>query len=391
MLKVRGVSKEFPGASRGGSRLQAVQDVSFDVEEGEFFTLLGPSGCGKTTLLRSVAGLEQPDSGEIWIDDTLMFDAQRRVRTEPHRRPIGMVFQSYAIWPHMTVFDNVAFPLVQGRERMPAGRARPLVQQMLKLVSLEEFADSWATRLSGGQQQRLALARALVDRPRVLLLDEPLSNLDARLRKTLRRELKEAQRSLGVTTLYVTHDQSEALALSDRVAVLRAGQVMQVGTPREVYECPADAFVARFVGDANVFGARVLEAGRSPVVDSAFGTVRCHGEVTGRVGEQVWCFVRPENVRMRPANGASEGSEIRGRATSVDYVGDRQECTLRRGESELRGWAPPQMTVRVGDEVCVDLQEAGARVLPEGEVLDEARSGPLPTDAVDLGAQSGQE
>lgn len=391
MLKVRRVSKEFPGASRGGRRLRAVQDVSFDVEEGEFFTLLGPSGCGKTTLLRSVAGLEQPDSGEIWIDDTLMFDAERRVRTEPHRRPIGMVFQSYAIWPHMTVFDNVAFPLVQGRDRMRASQARPLVQEMLKLVSLEEFEDSWATRLSGGQQQRLALARALVGRPRVLLLDEPLSNLDARLRKTLRRELKEAQRSLGVTTLYVTHDQSEALSLSDRVAVLRDGQVMQAGTPREIYESPADAFVARFVGDANVFDGRVLEAGRSPVVDSAFGMVRCHGEVAGGIGEQVWCFVRPENVRMRLANGASEGSEIRGRATSVDYVGDRQECTLRRGESELRGWAPPEITVHVGDEVCVDLERAGARVLPEQVATDGGRTLELRPGAADVSAQSAQE
>src|SRR5215210_2130413 len=281
MLRVDNLVKTFD-TSRGEKRrrVQAVDDVSFEVKEGELFTLLGPSGCGKTTTLRSIAGLEKPDGGTIAVGDRVMFSAggngNRNVNMPANQRGLGMVFQSYAIWPHMTVFDNVAFPLqVRKRSERPSKKEiRERVERVLETMELSPQIDRQATKLSGGQQQRLALARALVIQPPLLLLDEPLSNLDAKLRESLRYELKRLQRELGITSVYVTHDQVEALALSTHIAVMQAGKVVQLGKPREVYESPANKFVAEFIGTSNFIPGTVgSRQADQHVVETTNGTL----------------------------------------------------------------------------------------------------------------------
>ncbi|HUK40295.1 MAG TPA: ABC transporter ATP-binding protein, partial [Candidatus Acidoferrales bacterium] len=237
MLTVRNLQKNF--VADNGS-IQAVDSVSFNVPAGEFYTLLGPSGCGKTTTLQCIAGLEMPDAGEITLDDRLVFSRSANTVVPAHRRDIGMVFQSYAIWPHMTVFENVAFPLLHGRRRVPRSVVHERVMKALQLVQLSGLENRPAPFLSGGQQQRVALARAIVGEPKVLLLDEPLSNLDAKLREEMRFELRDLVLRLHTTTLYVTHDQIEALSMSDHIAVMNSGKIVQEGTPREIYLTPKD-------------------------------------------------------------------------------------------------------------------------------------------------------
>src|SRR6266498_3526509 len=237
---------------------RALDRVSFSVEEGELFTLLGPSGCGKSTTLLSLAGFQSPDEGRIAVAGTTFFDAGGRVNIPAERRNLGIVFQSYAVWPHMTVFENLAFPLKVRRVAKQEIRTR--VGDVLELVEMGEYARRYPHQLSGGQQQRVALARALVYSPEVLLLDEPFSNLDAKLRERARAWVKELQRSLGLTTVFVTHDQDEALSMSDRVLVMRDGQVQQLGTPEEIYRRPANRFVAEFVGQVNLISGTVAAA-----------------------------------------------------------------------------------------------------------------------------------
>src|SRR5438270_8935346 len=253
VLRVTSLYTEY--ASDGGTVVKAAQDVSFEVPEGKLFTLLGPSGCGKTTTLRSIAGLERPSSGEIEVAGRTVYSSNRGIFVAPNKRNFGMVFQSYAIWPHMNVFQNVAFPLEVRKVDKPQMRDR--VMRVLNAVQLDHLVDREATKLSGGQQQRLALARALVMEPQPLLLDEPLSNLDAKLRDRMRTELKRLQRELSLTTVYVTHDQSEALALSHEIAVMNDGFVVQIGSPRQIYEQPRDKFVADFVGTTNFIDGTV--------------------------------------------------------------------------------------------------------------------------------------
>lgn len=253
IVEVRDLHKTYRS---GSNRVEALRGIGLTVKEGEFFSILGPSGCGKTTLLRCIAGLERIESGEIDIDGAATDDARRRLFVPPHRRPVGMVFQSYAVWPHMTVGENVMFVLTNGKskrlKRSATGTEAVRVRETLALVGLEAYASRPAPQLSGGQQQRLALARSIVRKPKVLLLDEPLSNLDAELREQMREELRILQRSLGTTTIYVTHDQSEALALSDRLAVLEGGEVREMGAPQALYHNPQSDFVARFLGKMNV-------------------------------------------------------------------------------------------------------------------------------------------
>src|SRR5215216_1903383 len=249
MLTVDGLFTEYP--NERGDVVKAAQDVSFSIEQGRLFTLLGPSGCGKTTTLRSIAGLERPRAGEISVNGRVVYSSSRRIFIAPNRRGFGMVFQSYAIWPHMTVYQNAAFPLEVGRRKYTSQQIRDNVMRTLGAVQLDHLADREATKLSGGQQQRLALARALVMEPTLLLLDEPLSNLDAKLREKMRFELKRLQRELRITTVYVTHDQSEALALSHQIAVMSEGRIQQIGSPRDIYERPVNQFVADFVGSTN--------------------------------------------------------------------------------------------------------------------------------------------
>jgi len=266
-LRVEGLSKIYAGSTGG------VKTVDFTLKSGTFFTLLGPSGCGKTTTLRCIAGLETPNLGAIRLGDTSFFDAQAGANIPLNRRNIGMVFQSYAIWPHLTVFENVAFPLRVGKERYSRAQIKEMVERAVASVDLTGFESRSATQLSGGQQQRVALARAIVKKPSLLLLDEPLSNLDALLRDEMRAELKSLQARLGVTTIYVTHDQSEALEMSDLVAVMNGGVIVQMGTPQEIYFRPATGFVATFMGWANVLAGIV----DTQAPDGSLGTVTLAG------------------------------------------------------------------------------------------------------------------
>jgi len=286
-------------------RVLAVRGVTFSVAAGEHLTLLGPSGCGKTTTLRAIAGLEQPESGEIRIGGAAVFGTAPRVHVPPERRGLSMVFQSYAIWPHMTVLDNVAYGLRV--RRMPEAEIAERVRWALELVQMGDLARRSASKLSGGQQQRVALARAFVFSPAVLLFDEPLSNLDAKLRAEMRIELKELQHRLGITSVYVTHDLEEALAISDRIVVMRDGVIEQVGTPGEIYDRPRNTFVADFVGSANLIRGRHrpdLERDGLVVLETA-GGARVHGSALGRrIGAEPLFAVRTVHLRLsreRPA------------------------------------------------------------------------------------------
>ncbi|NUR86166.1 MAG: ABC transporter ATP-binding protein [Nonomuraea sp.] len=311
------VALSLTDLSKSYGAFQAVDGVSLEVGEGEFHSLLGPSGCGKTTTLRCVAGLELPDSGSIDLAGTTVFGAGTAVPTE--RRDIGMVFQSYAIWPHLSVFENAAFPLRVSRERHSRAEIRRRVEEALAVVRLDGLESRRATQLSGGQQQRLALARALIRRPRLLLLDEPLSNLDARLRAQMRTELRQLQRRLGVTTLFVTHDQAEALSLSTHVSVMDGGKIVQRGAPRDIYERPASRFVADFVGVANFVDAEVSEPG---TLSTPAGSISAPCDLPR--GQRVTACFRPENVRVRDREPGLKGTVER-----VDFLGETLDCLIR--------------------------------------------------------------
>jgi ABC-type Fe3+/spermidine/putrescine transport system ATPase subunit len=320
----------------------AVDRVSLGIARGEIFTLLGPSGCGKTTTLRLVAGLERPDAGEIVLRDRVVASVPRRTFVAPHRRNLGMVFQSYAIWPHMTVFENVAYPLELRGGRRAVIRER--VARVLDLVGLQGLETRAATLLSGGQMQRLALCRALVYEPDLLLLDEPFSNLDAKLREQMRVELKLLQRRLGVTVLFVTHDQIEALSLSDRIAVMHGGRVEQVGSPRELYERPASAFVRDFLGQTVILRGLVEEAGAA----DGMVTVALEGALAGSTlrgrsaaatsmaaGRSAHVAIRPEDIEATLAGAAgAEDNALAGTIEALLFVGDRYEARVALGGDE---------------------------------------------------------
>jgi spermidine/putrescine transport system ATP-binding protein len=280
----RHVSKRFDD-------VPAVNDVSFVVEKGEFVSLLGPSGCGKSTLLRIIAGFEVADEGSI------LFKGKDHTHAPPHRRPVNMVFQSYALFPHLTIFDNVAFGL--RRKKVPEPEVKQLVHQFLDLVNLPEMSNRYPTQLSGGQQQRVALARALVNRPDVLLLDEPLAALDLKLRKKMQVELKSLQRELGISFVYVTHDQEEALALSDKIGVVNAGHMLQYGPAREVYDHPRSQFVAQFLGEANIIACVVHSAGQRLALhaENEVICVKAPAEPPA-VGARVLLAIRPEDIAI---------------------------------------------------------------------------------------------
>ncbi len=301
-VELRGITKRYPGVT-------ALDDVELVVEAGEFFTLLGPSGCGKTTLLRTIAGFNRHDSGEILFDGTRIDDMPA------HRRDIGMVYQDYAIFPHKSVADNVAFGLAM--RRVPRGEAGARVAKALERVQLGSLATRMPHELSGGQQQRVALARALVINPRILLMDEPLSNLDAKLRVELRDEIRDLQRSLGITTIYVTHDQEEALVVSDRICVMQGGRVHQVAPPREIYGRPATLFVGAFVGSMNVLDRVPVGAGG----DISIGAGRCNvPALAGR--SEVTLAVRPEDVAPTGHESDARASiRLDGTVDKVTYAG----------------------------------------------------------------------
>ena len=368
LLSVKDLSKTFPASqSEGHKDVRAVDGVSFDVESGQLFTLLGPSGCGKTTTLRCVAGLEDPDAGEIVVAARTLFSAAGGVRLRANERGLGMVFQKYAIWPHMNVFDNAAFPLtVLPRSRRPPRSAiRSRVARVLELLRLEGLEKRPATDLSGGQQQRLALARALVMEPPLLLLDEPLSNLDAKLREEMRFEVRRLQLALGITTVYVTHDQEEALAISDVVAVMQHGRLEQVGSPRQIYELPASRFVADFIGASNLFEGTVEQnANGTCLVRTRHGVVRAPGGTRFDPGEAVVVAVRAERMRLeRPAEGGGV-NRWPGVVQAPAFLGGTVEHEVDVEGSRIRVRTDPIRAAAAGESVVVVFDPDACLLLP---------------------------
>jgi iron(III) transport system ATP-binding protein len=368
LLEIRNLLKTFPaakGEARG--RVHAVDDVSLDVQEGELFTLLGPSGCGKTTTLRSVAGLETPDGGTISLGGRVLFSAETGTRVPANQRGLGMVFQSYAIWPHMNVYDNVAFPLQVLPRRARPGRAaiREKVERALAVVKLDHLASRDATALSGGQQQRLALARALVMEPVLLLLDEPLSNLDAKLREDMRFELKRLQRELGVTCVYVTHDQTEALAMSNEIAVMRDGKVEQVGRPREIYESPRTRFVADFIGTSN-FLEGVVEQTRTGgyVVSTPEGTLDVSAETDHSPGDHVVVSARPEHISLITDSNGTGPNRWAGRVAVRSFLGEVVDHVITIGDREIRVRCNSSISIPPGTDVTLVFNQEAFSLIP---------------------------
>lgn len=341
----------------------AVDAIDLSAEHGEMLTLLGPSGCGKTTTLRMIAGLEDPDEGTIRAGSKVVFDTDKGVNIPPENRGLGMVFQSYAIWPHMTVAENVAYPLRM--RRIPKAQQRDMVRKVLELVGMGGLEDKPATKLSGGQQQRVAFARALVFQPELLLLDEPLSNLDAKLREHMRFELRIMQRELGLTALYVTHDQEEALTLSDRLVVMNGGRIEQIGSPEDIYERPATRFVAEFIGKANMVELPQVAARDrdGAVVDlPTFGqpirialpkeSLRTDGAAGN--GKAAGClFIRPEKIALLANGIAADGrSIVPGKVKERAYVGDHNEYLIAVNDATvLRVKAPAGVNCAIGADV----------------------------------------
>jgi iron(III) transport system ATP-binding protein len=349
-IRLEGIERAFGG-------YQAVRNVDLDVRPGEFLTLLGPSGCGKTTTLRMVAGLEHNTKGRIWIGDTLVSDADRRLFVPAEQRKLGMVFQSYAIWPHMTVFGNVAYPL-RLRHRKTA-EIKERVSATLRLVGLENASDRSAMALSGGQQQRVAIARALVYEPEVLLLDEPLSNLDAKLRERMGEEFRSLQKRLGITCLYVTHDQEEAMAISDRIVVMDSGEVLQVGAPDELYQRPDNITVATFFGSPNVLPATVrrkqpAEDGTADLlVDGTGWTGRCRSSDLIQAGAAVQVVIRPEHlVFSYEAPAVKAGQPVfRGTVVNTVYKGARRTLSVQTGSETLTVDSEATVAPKLGEQI----------------------------------------
>ncbi len=336
-ITIKNVTKAF-----GDNVVLKEFDQSF--KDGEFITLLGPSGCGKTTMLRMIAGFEKPTTGEIYIGEKLVSSAKTYV--PPEKRDIGMVFQSYAVWPHMTVFENVAYPLTIQKKKKD--EIKKEVDRVLEIVHLSQYAERIPSQLSGGQQQRVALARALVARPEVLLLDEPLSNLDAKLRESMRFEIKEIQQRLGITVVYVTHDQTEAMAMSDRVILINRGVIQQVASPADIYDHPANQFVADFLGKV-VFLKGEVKSGKI-ALDGTDQSVDYDGDKTGRVE----IAIRPERITL-----STESGELKGVLTSHYYLGDVTDCRVKVGEATVRVITQPESyrKMKPGDTVYLTFRE----------------------------------
>jgi iron(III) transport system ATP-binding protein len=324
MIRIEHLKKKFAVKD---SVVAALHGIDLHVDAKEFFVLLGPSGSGKSTLLRCVAGIEVPDEGKIWLDENLIFSGADGVFVRPENRGLGMVFQSYAVWPHMTVYQNIALPLTHGTKRIPKSQVRDRVMSALELVQLEKLADRPVPFLSGGQQQRVALARALAVEPVVMLMDEPLSNLDARLREEVRHQIREVTRAVGVTVLYVTHDQIEALSLGDRVAVMDKGAILQIDRPNNLYQRPQMPIVADFFGQMNWFDAR---ADGSDKIETPFGVIEA--DLRGMTGS-IKFGVRPSNVQLSLGPSSGGVNQVEGRVVEETFLGEVMEIKVRiKGE-----------------------------------------------------------
>jgi iron(III) transport system ATP-binding protein len=339
--------------------VRAIDGIDLDVQDGEFLVLLGPSGCGKTTTMRSIVGLEFPNSGRITVGDTVVFDGAAGINVPTNRRRMGMVFQSYAIWPHKTVYENVSYPLEQ--QRMARNDVRRKVQHTLDMVGLSELADRGASLLSGGQMQRVALARSIAAQPRVLLLDEPLSNLDAKLRDHLRFELKQIQQQLAITAIYVTHDQTEAMALADRIAVMNQGRIVQLGTPWEIYRHPANSFVADFLGVSNILPCSVKsrDGSGSVTVRLATGDLCIRSSQDLGADEVKFACIRPEHIQLtghgqqHDASDVSTDTTLGAEIEAVNYLGSHVRYLLRCG---------PDLVLSAIDHDTATIRKSGERV-----------------------------
>jgi iron(III) transport system ATP-binding protein len=360
-----GASCRIEGLVKNYGKRRIVDGISLDVRAGEFLVILGPSGCGKTTTLRMIAGLERPDSGTISIDERVMSDTQRGIFVPPEDRDLGMVFQSYAIWPHMTVGENIAFPL-RARSRVPRADIARKVREALARIGMEGYEDRPASALSGGQMQRVVLARAIVYDPRILLFDEPLSNLDLKMREHLRLELKDLQASTGLTSVYVTHDQTEAVELADRIAVVDGGRIVQLGTPTEIYRRPSTRFVAEFISSANIFRATVAamdNAGHARVTTLAGRTLVARTERALAPGTDVDVVIHPEECDL---NTGQPGTAVKVRQARFQGVSIRYTLDWSGADFDVvvlgtaHAFSP-------GDEVTLVIDPDAARILPGAE------------------------
>jgi iron(III) transport system ATP-binding protein len=358
VIHIEKLNKSF---SSNAGEVQALSDIDLVVEKGEFFVLLGPSGSGKTTLLRCVAGLERPDSGEINLGARIAFSSKQRLFIPAEQREIGMVFQSYAIWPHLTVFENVALPLTQGRRKPPKAQVRERVLGALGLVGMGDYADRPAPLLSGGQQQRVALARALAVNPKVLLMDEPLSNLDARLREEVRTKIKKLVSELGITVLYVTHDQVEAMVLAGRIAVMAHGAILQVGNPYELYRNPKSPLVAEFFGSINWLRGKVLD---KHCVETEIGKIEV--DLLDERNGKVVVGIRPEDMKIDPPAG-DVSNRVEAIVSSSTFVGDQVILEMKINNAVLTAKAVPDGKKPQG-KVYVCLPKDKLVVFPDGSL-----------------------
>ena len=344
-IYIKNVSKYYYS---GGKTIKALDNVNLTIPANQIFTLLGPSGCGKTTLLRCIVGLESPDTGEIAIGGEIVWSSEKNIFVPTENRGLGMVFQTYAIWPHMNVFNNVAYPL-QTR-KMPKNVIRNMVEKTLLFVQMEGFGDRPATKLSGGQQQRVALARALVAEPKVILFDEPLSNLDAKLREETRKELRTFLTKLKITAVYVTHDRIEALSLSDIVAVMNKGRIIETGTPRNIYFNSDHRFVADFIGRTNLIEATITsQEGSLTTVDCAIGSVICRKQADMKTGDKVTLCLRPEFIRLKRGDATQAQNVFNGQIQSLVFIGEAFEGEITINDTQLFIKTEPDSDIKVRD------------------------------------------
>ncbi len=345
-----------------GKKIRALDRVDLNIPPNQIFTILGPSGCGKTTLLRCIVGLEVPDTGEITIGKDVVFSKEKDIFLSPEKRGLGMVFQTYAIWPHMNVFDNVAYPLQARRE--PKEKIKRKVAEVLQLVQLVGFENRPATKLSGGQQQRVALARALVAEPKVILFDEPLSNLDAKLREETRKELRRFLTKLKITAVYVTHDQAEALSLSDTIAVMNNGRIVEIGTPRDIYFHSEQKFVADFIGRANILEGRVMASQNNCfIIDTPLGPITCSKKREVELGKKVYICIRPEFIKIIEIEQENDPNIFPGKIESLVFSGDLCEGEVRVGQVSLNFQVEPTSSLKEGDEILLQFPPDHCQIL----------------------------